>query len=406
MTRTPKSLDEKYTGVEPVWTGWETWPLDKFFSEVNRAFYYYNYFNSGKDLKPKVLAWMKTEGYSRDDIAAVRKSRDIDCGITLGTIAVSLSRGMPSYHPRTEEWLATKPARTGVKDHKEWLKGRVAQLIVLGNSATPDPTEEDEAAPKAVVKAPPMTIQERIRASANEAAEEIDEWLDGFITDPKNFDPAGLDFAGLFARRKITQAHARVLRAMYAGQFAQAEELVGPKLKNNDMYDQLVEGYARYTKAEQKKMHEALRNLIGACDMLIGAAKANRVVRAKKAPSKEKLIAKLKYAATDARYKLASVNPLDVIGATELWVFNTKTRKLGRYVADTHTTFSFKGSRLTGYDEASSVQRTVRKPEEKLPEFKAAGKVALRTFLNGINATETKLTGLINPDTVLLKVSK
>jgi len=51
-----------------------------------------------------------------------------------------------------------------------------------------------------------------------------------------------------------------------------------------------------------------------------------------------------------------------------------------------------------------SVQKTVRKPEEKLKEFKAAGKVQLRKFLDDINATDTKMNGRINEETILLKV--
>ena len=42
--------------------------------------------------------------------------------------------------------------------------------------------------------------------------------------------------------------------------------------------------------------------------------------------------------------------------------------------------------------------------DEKLKEFKSAGKVALRKFLDDINATDTMMNGRINEDTVLLKV--
>ena len=63
-----------------------------------------------------------------------------------------------------------------------------------------------------------------------------------------------------------------------------------------------------------------------------------------------------------------------------------------------------KGSSLIGFDEHKSIQKTIRKPEEKLKEFKNAGKIALRKFLEDINATDTKMNGRINEDTILLKV--
>ena len=43
--------------------------------------------------------------------------------------------------------------------------------------------------------------------------------------------------------------------------------------------------------------------------------------------------------------------------------------------------------------------------EDQIKEFKAAGKVALRKFLDDINATDTKMNGRINEDTILLKVA-
>jgi hypothetical protein len=103
--------------------------------------------------------------------------------------------------------------------------------------------------------------------------------------------------------------------------------------------------------------------------------------------------------------KLVSVNPADIIGAKELWVFNTKTRKLGKYVAAEYQELGVKGTSITGFDEKQSVAKTLRKPEEQLKEFKSAGKVALRKFLEDIKAVDIKLNGRINEDTVLLKVS-
>jgi hypothetical protein len=134
-------------------------------------------------------------------------------------------------------------------------------------------------------------------------------------------------------------------------------------------------------------------------------AKVNRAPRKTKAVPKEKLIAKLKYMKTNEPLKLVSISPVDIIGAGELWVYNTKSRKLGKYVAAEFNTLNVKGTTITNFDEAKSVQKTLRKPEEKLKEFKAAGKIALRKFLDEINATDTKMNGRLNEETILLKVA-
>jgi hypothetical protein len=139
--------------------------------------------------------------------------------------------------------------------------------------------------------------------------------------------------------------------------------------------------------------------------MLMQEAKVNRKPRAKKSKPAEKIIEKLKFLKQDDKLKLVSINPTDILGAKELWIFNTKTRKIGKYVAGEFTELGVKGTSITGFDEHKSVQKTLRKPEEQLKEFKAAGKVQLRKFLDDIKAVDIKLNGRINEDTVLLKIN-
>jgi hypothetical protein len=98
-----------------------------------------------------------------------------------------------------------------------------------------------------------------------------------------------------------------------------------------------------------------------------------------------------------------SISPADIIGAQELWVYNVKTRKLGKYVAAQFQELGVKGTSITGYDESKSVSKTLRKPEEKLRDFAKATKVQLRKFLDEIRATESRLNGRIGADVLLLK---
>jgi hypothetical protein len=180
------------------------------------------------------------------------------------------------------------------------------------------------------------------------------------------------------------------------------------------MWAQLKEGYAHLKKADIAKWRKAIDLLMTELDFIIDQAKATRKPRKPKAKSASKLVEKLKFCKADTKYSLASVDPTTVVGANELWVFNVKTRKLGKYVASNQdpkgmgregSGLSVKGTTIIGYDENLSVQKTLRKPVEQLKEFKGAGKVALRKFLDEIATTDTKLNGRCNPDTVLLKVS-
>jgi len=65
-----------------------------------------------------------------------------------------------------------------------------------------------------------------------------------------------------------------------------------------------------------------------------------------------------------------------------------------------------KGSAIIGFDELRSTTKTLRKPAEKLTEWKACGKPQLRKFMDTIKSVETKLKGRISPDTILLRAIK
>ena len=105
-------------------------------------------------------------------------------------------------------------------------------------------------------------------------------------------------------------------------------------------------------------------------------------------------------------FGLSSVPPTDIIDATALVVFNTKNRKLGIYYAEEHSTFKVKGTTLQFFDERLSVQKTVRKPDEVLPNWKKITKHKLKPQFGYLKTTETKLNGRFNADTIILRAFK
>lgn len=145
--------------------------------------------------------------------------------------------------------------------------------------------------------------------------------------------------------------------------------------------------------------------MLAAIEQYRGVKKAAKKARVKKAPSKEKIVSKLKFAKENKPLKIVSINPADIVGASELWIYNVKTRKLGKYLAASYQTLSVKGTSIIGFDADKSISKTLRKPEEQLKEFAKAGKVALRTFLKDIKAVEAKLNGRIGVDILLLKTA-
>jgi hypothetical protein len=373
--------------LSPKWDNASELSTDQFAKHFRVSMEWYRLESSGKELKPKVINWMSGAGYSKADIAAFKKSKDNRCGSTMGAIAACLLKGMPDVRPDWNEGRSTGA----------WLKEAIAKVMVEGKDDIDEEAEQAKANDKPAVYVP--SIQERLRESAIAMTAEIEDAIESFQEDPEAFDPKAFKMLNLLKAKGAKAAHTRIIKNFYESNLEELIEAAGTK------DEQLKEGYSHLSKAQLKKITAFYQEIVSACDMLGQEAKVNRKPRAKKSVPTEKLIAKMKYLKSNEQLKLVSVNATDIIGAKELWVYNIKTRKIGKYVADEYKDLSVKGTSITGYNENSSVQKTLRKPEEQLKEFKAAGKVQLRKFLEDIKAVDIKLNGRINEDTILLKVA-
>jgi hypothetical protein len=374
--------------TSPVWEGCETWNADTFHRFFKRAMDYYRLESDIKTYKPVVVRWMESVGCTKSDIASFKKVKDSRIGTTMGAVAACLNRGMT---PQRADF-------NNGRDSAAWLRAEIVKVLTEGkNDIDPDVLAAEKEASKVDVYTP--SIQERVRESAMRMTDEIEDAIEGFQTDPESFDPKAFKMLNLLKGKEAKAAHARIIKGFYERDLAELEELA-----SGNADEQLKEGYSHRSRKQIKNLIAFYQEIMAACTMLAQEAKVNRAPRAKKAVPAEKIVAKLKYMKTNEPLKLVSINPADIIGTSELWIFNTKTRKLGKYVAAEYMTLSVKGTSIIGFNANTSVQKTIRKPEEKLKEFKAAGKVQLRKFLEDINATDTKMNGRINEDTILLKV--
>jgi hypothetical protein len=405
--------------TEPSWEGWAEWTGEQYHRAAQhaRAWYYENY--KPADLYPAVWKWMEQNDYTKEQLKQAKAAPSHELSITAGITAKLLMNGMPDYNKKHDDYWNTLPGTMGdVAPASKFLKARIERAIQAGTSVGEEKKEVEKEKANEYVP----TIQERLRDQARLQAEALEEWLDGFISDKKTFDPKGFDFKKHFQKTGVTQAHARKLKGFYENELDDFKELerfpTAGQLKKmseheQDMWAQLKEGYAHLKKADIKMFTTAIEELMTALDFVIDTAKATRAPRKSKPKSATKLVEKLKFLKVDEKFKLASVSPDQIIGASELWVFNVKTRKLGKYVAKNPdptgmgrdgSGLQVKGTTIIGYDEEQSIQKTLRKPVDQLKDFKGAGKVKLRKFLDDIKTTDTKLNGRCNPETVLLKV--
>ena len=241
-----------------------------------------------------------------------------------------------------------------------------------------------------------ISIQERVRNKTEEIIGEMEGLVDDFGIRGNAADMNAYqwmidnDVKAIHAPRIINHFRLQLLEPFAA---AQGKDKA------------LAEGYAAYGKKRLMNLLQCYANIIKDAERLSHNVSKARKPRKKKPVSFEKMVSKLNFKERDDTLKLASVNPVTIIGAQQLWIYNTKTRKLGMYNALDLSGLMVKGSTIKNFGSDSSISKTLRKPEKVLPVVATGGKVSLRKVMDGINAKPSKLTGRINKDTLLLRVS-
>ena len=171
----------------------------------------------------------------------------------------------------------------------------------------------------------------------------------------------------------------------------------------NGQCDQLKEAYDFMTRPQQKKWLKNLEEITKGCYEHGRIAVKPRRARKRKVKTPIQIVSKMKYENSNEEYKLVSVRPEDIIGASKLIVFNTKYRQLTIYHAKDLSGLSVKGSTLQNFSSDQSETRRLRKPHAMLQEA-LKGIRAFNRAWGTLKTKSTKPTGRINDNTIILKV--
>ena len=238
---------------------------------------------------------------------------------------------------------------------------------------------------------PKVSIQERIQNQVYDFVSHIEGIIDDFTdSDYKT----KYDFYTQLLNIGCKSIHARKLREHYLDQYNAMVELYN----GEDEY--LNEAWGHLFAKQISKMVDFFGIIVDDLDRIIKNASAQRKPRKTKQKSASKLIKNLKYQSEYPDLKLVSINPEKIVGASELWVYNTKYNRLGVYYAENSVRgFSVKGCTIQQFDEKSSIQKTVRKPEDVLS---ALTKRSLKKKMKEMKTKDQPVTGRINAQTILL----
>ena len=165
MATTAKHLADvrakKGRDLSPKWDGHESWDTNQFLRQFHSAMAWYRLESSAKELKPKVINWMSANGYTKEQIAEFKKTKDNRCGMTVGAMAACLIKGMPPVRADFNEGRSSAV----------WLANAISKIVSDGKDDI-DESEEVKVEVKTNVYTP--SIQERLREVSLGMTEEIE----------------------------------------------------------------------------------------------------------------------------------------------------------------------------------------------------------------------------------------
>lgn len=370
-----REVDSKYVGEEPTYPSVDEqsqWTDSEYRTQVMRSLNWYAH-TQDKKKSAEWLSQFLARNPRRQKLAESVKRGDIWPGATVG---FALRAG------RVGLALRFGTLRTLVKQLKE------ADVGIDTSMAVVEEVKDDK---------PKFNIQERMAEKTAEFLGELEGRFDDFTAEFKG-EPKLVE---LMTQMNVPAVQVKTVQEFINKKIAEFEEV------NSTKDAQLLEAYKHLGKRQITAMIKWWTQALTDANSYNVVKKASKAPRKKKAVSPEKVVAKMTYQKEFKELGLKSVDPTTILTAQELWVYNTKTRKLGIYIADQYAgTLSVKGTKILGFDASASVQKTMRKPEKQLKEFSANGKPAAKKWFKGVKSTEIKLNGRISTDIILLKVYK
>ena len=360
--------DTQAYGTEPSWTNQDEISNLKI-AEI-RALNWYNYFCDNKQAKTFVVEYMTSIGRSKEEISLVASS-DAYIPSQLGWVARMMCMG---YDPSdTFKNFFVKEFKTVMDTAKKTKKTK---------------------SPVVASTAPVVSIHDRIREKASEEVGEIEGLVDEFIIGGCKFAP---DMESYLKGKELSAVVQKKMCEVFIKRSKEFEDVM------NTTDADTKEGYSNFSKVQLRKVKEFYDAVVTETNR--GAEKKpTRKARKVKEKPASVIAAKVQYMKDFAELNLKSVLPEKIIGANQVWLYNTKTKLLGMYNADNAKGLTIKGTTIQNFNAETSTGKRLRKPEVTIKDVLNGGKIVLKKLLDGLTTKPAELTGRINSDTIIVRV--
>lgn len=337
--------------------------LANYQSALSRAFNFYNQDKDKKDARVYLKSYIKHAGLSVN----IDSVSDSDIVLTYSWLARMVMNG---------NTLTTK--------HLEGLNSYIMNLPV-----TKEVTKVTEDKPTR------PSVRDYMQEKIAEVIGELEGQVDTFLLEDKEFDLYAYLQANSIPKPycKDIDAWARK-RGM---EFTEVYQTTDKELKD---------AYSHIGRRKLANLVKMFGSFIVDLEKYAQFKKANRKPRVAKAKPPAVQVAKLKYKKEDTELGIKSVNPSEMVGASQVWIYNVKYKRLAAYRSDSAQGIQVKGSTLQNYDPDMSECRTIRRPEAFLKVLLDASKVKLRKLLSDLTTKGYDVTGRINDECIIVRVIK
>ncbi len=297
-----------------------------------------------------------------------------------------------------EEWVFFKPTvtmtilwkSTGQEFPSKWDSERALDKFKSSlKKYQKDTSQETPGMRKTIqTKSPTDIIKERTSDFIGGVEEILDHWTHN-------------ESYSIFDELKRVEAPyimAKKVNDYYLPLNTELNELVHEKTSD------LMENYSHLSSKDQKKYLEFVDNIISDTNKYMATKKANRAIRKPKVRTADKQISRLNYLKESNEYKLASINPLSVVGSHRLFTFNTKNRILTELVSNSTKGFEVSGSTIKNVDDSESREITLRFTEAMLLVVTTKTKKVIDDHWSALKTKTRSTNSRINSNTILLRV--
>jgi len=358
----PPASDAKFIGDEPTWLDVDV-AEHQYNKEMLRGFNWHNYCAGEKDYVKYLEAWIKQNRpkTAKQDIGAWREHSSIDK--TMCALARMHMQGFP------------------LSD------ADVMKLMNYVNAVTTPAKRTRKTVATGVVR---PSIQDRIRQQVSSVLSDldvrIDDAFDGNLV-------AAEDISGDILSKGFKGPQLKLIQKYLNKNLIEWKEAYA----GDD--EQLVSGYSYVGKRNFKKIIDAFSSVLDSISQQSTRINAQRI-RKRKPVDKKKMASKLRY--MKEFEGITSKNPVAIIGANMVWVYDTKKRRLGYYEAEVKDSLFVTGNKIQGFK--NSCEKILRKPDEQLTMVMGLRKNQTVNWMDTIKAKCKLMTGRMTLDTLILRI--